>query len=284
MNHKHTNLNSTQIPSTLMNLNMSVKNNFQIKTSALIDEQLMICSHERSGTHFLMNTMDTVSHYSAKPWVNYDLHPLGGKLNFFSKKSTRSFIKSLSSIKINEKKACNCSMLKSHFPLSHLGQDTKDLPIKIIYIWRDPVETITSLWKYMHKWEWNEGPKVETPLALATSRPSGQSQRYQASNYKDYFERWAAHVLDGISHCENNPKACVISYKELLHEHTATTINICKRLNINILQKPALPSKNKNVISGAHMNLNLEDITRLREFCAERLEDFPELKARISNI
>ena len=208
-----------------MIVNLSFDNNLQIKASSKITEQLMVCSHERSGTHFTMNSIAYVSHYCSNPWLNYDLHPLGARLNFFSPKSASAFIRSLSNLRINDVLSCNSSIIKSHFPISLLGNEAENLPLKIIYVWRDPAETIASFWKFLHRWGWNEGPKTESPIELARARPAGQSQRYQESNYKDYFERWAAHVMDGISHCKKNPKASSVSYKQLLTTHTLTTEN-----------------------------------------------------------
>jgi len=241
----------------------------------------MVCSHERSGTHFAMNTVDNSTHYCSNPWLNYDLHPLGAKINFFSPESTNKFIAELSNLKVNNTSACNASILKSHYPISHLGTYARQLPLKIIYIWRDPVETIASLWKFMHRWSWNEGPKTNTPIELATARPAGQSQRYQKANYKDYFERWAAHVIDGIAYCEQNPKAHSIFYKQLLTSHTATTVKLCRQLDIEIIQKPSLPSRSENVIKGAELKLSAQIMAELREFCDKRLDEFPALKAHL---
>ncbi len=242
----------------------------------------MVCSHERSGTHFTMNSIDAVSDYCSIPWLNYDWHPLGARINFFSTTSTSTFIQEFSDLKVNEKSACNASILKSHFPISHLGDDASDLPLKIIYVWRDPAETFASLWKFMHRWDWNEGPKTETPIELVTARPSGQSQRYQASNYKDYFERWAAHVIDGIAHCKNNPMAKSVSYRQLLTNHSAATESLCNSLDIQMLKKPLIPSKNENVIKGSTLNLDADAMARLRDLCNKRIEEFPALKALLS--
>lgn len=265
-----------------MNVSVAIHNNLKIKASTKINEQLMVCSHERSGTHFAMNTIDRATHYCSNPWLNYDLHPLGAKINFFSPESANKFITELSSLKVNNTSACNASIIKSHYPISHLGTYAGQLPLKIIYIWRDPVETIASLWKFMHRWSWNEGPKTDTPIELATARPAGQSQRYQKANYKDYFERWAAHVIDGITHCEKNPKAQSISYKQLLASHTKTTIKLCHDLNIEMIQNPLLPRKSENTIKGADLELDIESIEKLRELCDKRLDEFPVLRAHLA--
>ena len=265
-----------------MDANLAIDNVLHIKTSTSISDVLMVCSHERSGTHFMMNTMQIVSDYCSNPWLNYDLHPLGSKINFFSTSSTNAFIKELSGLTINGITTCNASIIKSHFPASHLGDDAKNLPLKIIYIWRDPAETIASLWKFMHRWGWNEGPKTDTPIELAKARPSGQSQRYQSSNYKDYFERWAAHVLDGINHCNKNPKAHSVSYRQLLKSHTMTTKTLCNSLNIQMLQRPRIPSSSENVIRGSTLNLGNDTMKRLRDLCNNRIEEFPALKALLA--
>lgn len=263
-----------------MLIDIALQNTLKIKTSTEITQQLMVCSHERSGTHLTMNTLDHVSHYCSKPWLNYDLNPLGGKINFSNPLSTGKFIEGLSALRINNKSVCNASILKSHFPISHLGDEAKNLPLKIIYIWRDPTETIISLWKFMHRWG-NEGPQTKTPLELATARPSGQSQRYQASNYRDYFERWAMHVIEGINYCKKNPKAFSISYEQLLTAHTSATEHLCTVLDIEMLQKPCLPSKTDNVIQGLNLNIEKNEISRLRDLCNKRLEDFPSLKEHL---
>ena len=264
-----------------MNVNLAINNNLQIKTSAKITEQLMVCSHERSGTHLTMNTIDAVSEYCSNPWLNYDLHPLGAQINFFSPTSASTFIRGLSGLQVNGASRCNASIIKSHFPISHLAEEAKNLPLKIIYVWRDPAETIASFWKFLHRWSW-EGPKTETPIELATARPSGQSQRYQASNYKDYFERWAAHVIDGIAHCKNNPRAKSVSYRQLLTNHTAATESLCNNLDIQMLKKPLIPKKNENVIKGSTLNPDADTMARLRDLCNKRIEEFPALKALLS--
>ena len=263
-------------------INLAITNNLQIKTSANIAEQLMVCSHERSGTHFTMNSLDYVSDYCSNPWLNYDLDPFGAKINFFSLASTNDFIKEMSDLNFNGTSTCNASIIKSHFPISHLGDEASKLPLKIIYVWRDPAETIASLWKFMHRWDWNEGPKTETPIELATSRPSGQSQRYQTSNYKDYFERWAAHVIDGIAHCEKNPKAKSVSYRQLLEAHTSTTVSLCKNLDIQMLKNPQIPCRTENVIKGSSININVDMMARLRDLCDARIREFPTLEALLS--
>ena len=55
-----------------------------ISISDKIDTQLMICSHERSGTHFLMNSIANSTEYTTEPFLDFDYHHLGTAVNFFS--------------------------------------------------------------------------------------------------------------------------------------------------------------------------------------------------------
>lgn len=65
----------------------------KLSVSEGIKKILCICSHERSGTHFLMNSISINSHYSANPYLNFDLSPLGDMINFYDSKSVENFIK-----------------------------------------------------------------------------------------------------------------------------------------------------------------------------------------------
>jgi len=260
-------------------VSIEIRRGLSFSASSEVDKQLMVCSHERSGTHFLMNTIGLCTHYCANPWLNYDLNPLGTEVNFYSENSARNFIKQFGRIRTRLGDVCNASIIKSHFPLALLGENTSELPLKVLYVYRNPYDTLVSLWRFMHQWDWNEGPKLSTPLALATATPSGQSQRYQLSNYKDYFERWAAHVLDGISYCQRNTNAHAVSYEELVANHASRTIKACEALGIGVVQTPVLPSRSESVIQGKMLELIDSDAEAMRKICDNRLADYPELQS-----
>lgn len=256
-------------------LNLDFGQTIQIAISDKITDQLMVCSHERSGTHFMMNTMQTATVYTAQPWLNYDLAPLGASINFFEPNSAQAFIKKTSNLIIEKKKYCNSSIIKSHFPLSLLGSNLETLPLKIIYIFRDPYETLLSYWKFLHKLHWNEGPKTSNPLELVQQAPSGQSQRYQTKNQANYFDRWAAHVEDGIRASLENSNITMVEYKQLLSSHKKTVEQICSQLSINIISKPAMPSKYKNTIQGAPLEIAELEKENLKNYCRQQLKNYP---------
>ena len=53
---------------------------------------LMVCSHERSGTHFMMNSISECTEYTVSPFLNFDYMPLGSFVNFFSKEKKISLV------------------------------------------------------------------------------------------------------------------------------------------------------------------------------------------------
>ena len=93
----------------------------------------MVCSHERSGTHFLMNSLSASTFYTIEPFLNYDYFPLGSYLNFYSKKDIFSFIQNCSNIATNTDLCCVNSIIKSHFPINLIGDDSNKI-LKIAYI------------------------------------------------------------------------------------------------------------------------------------------------------
>ena len=110
---------------------------FVLSCSDKVKIPLMISSHERSGTHFMMNSISECTEYTANPFLNFDYMPLGSFVNFFSKKSMNKFLFSLQDISKNEYSTyCVNSIIKSHFPLSLLDHN-KNLR-RVIYIYRNP--------------------------------------------------------------------------------------------------------------------------------------------------
>ena len=95
---------------------------FLIRRILLISENikkvLCVCSHERSGTHFLMNSISINSNYSVNPFLNFDLIPFGDMVNFYSPKEVEDFINEISSMTHSNQKYKLSSIIKSHHPAS----------------------------------------------------------------------------------------------------------------------------------------------------------------------
>lgn len=246
-----------------------------------VDHILMVCSHERSGTHFLMNSLGSCTKYTSNPWLNYDLMPYGGTLNFYSSSSVMNFFSEISRLDAGNSNILGlASIVKSHFPVS-LVQCALGTGLKIAYIYRNPVDTLISFWKLLHGFNWFEGPKLDSPLQLAQHIPCGQSQRYQMQNCGSYFDRWAMHVTDAVQVACHSSDIILVSYESLVRNHAATTKNLVDNLGLELTKEPIYPSRDKNVIFGAQMEVSDEDMQELREYCADRARLYPDLPMNI---
>ena len=232
---------------------------------------LMVCSHERSGTHFLMNSLASVTHYSINPYLDYDFTTLGSQLNFFAPEKVNKFFSTIAELKIDDgRQICVNSILKSHFPLSFLGSEY-DGKCKIIYIYRNPVDVFISYWRVLHRWNWFEGPKVSSPLELMKSIPCGQSQRYQINNYPTYFDRWANHVKQSYQLSLNSKQIMAVSYNRLNLDYNNTIENICDQMGLAIISDIKRLSRN-NYIPGKNLIVSPEEKEEMTSFCIAKLK------------
>ena len=259
---------------------MNLKFNIPVEMVLALDEVdalLMVCSHERSGTHFLMNSLASCTRYVGNPWLNYDLMPLGGSVNFFSDVSVADFFNRIAQVQAQGAENMRiASIVKSHFPLS-LVQSALHERLKVAYIYRNPVDTLVSFWKLLHSFNWFEGPKTDTPLALAMHAPCGQTQRYQVQNCETYFDRWALHVTDAVRVAAQSRHVKLIAYEDLVRDHAARIEALADALHVPLTGRPVYPSRQKDVITGSDMRVSGDDRQRLKDFCLERAGRYPDL-------
>ena len=232
------------------------------------DRPLMVCSHERSGTHYLMNSIANTTHFTQDPFINFDIFPLGAHVNFFDSRNVNNFCKYLRNIKHQDLTLCTVSILKSHFPVSLVKEALKE-NLRVIYIYRNPVDTLISYWKFLHRWDWLEGPKTKTPFQLCAHPPAGQSQRYQMETYHSYFERWEKHVADAFYITENNDNIVMVRYSDLKNDYENTISKCCDELKIKV-GKILQPSK-QNYIKGKSLDVDLHSYQEVYEYCSMQL-------------
>ena len=255
---------------------------FVLSCSEKVKIPLMVCSHERSGTHFMMNSISECTEYTVNPFLNFDYMPLGSFVNFFSKESMNKFLFSLQEIRKNEYSThCVNSIIKSHYPISLLDHN-KNL-CRVIYIYRNPEEVFISYWKFLHRWNWLEGPKLSSPLELIKTNPKGQSQRYQIENYTNYFARWASHIIDAKNAARNSSNIVLVNYSELQNNFEKTIEYICHKLKINMFQQPVKPNKEK-FIYGKAMEICDKEKILMKNFIKEEIKKFPNLPNDLLNL
>ena len=254
----------------------------EISCSEKVYVPLMVCSHERSGTHFMMNSISKCTEYTTSPYLTFDYSSLGSVINFFSEQSIRDFLNYLKNIRHNSINYSTNSIIKSHFPLTLLGNNDQNI-CKVIYIYRNPEEVFTSFWKFLHKWDWFEGPKLNSPLELMKSNPKGQSQRYQVENYKNYFERWALHILNAKEAQSYSNNIVMVNYSDLEKNYEKTVKTICNQLDIDIVSTLSKPIR-EDYIHGKDMKISYKDKKIMKSYISKEIKKFPELPNDLLNL
>ena len=257
----------------LINLN---KQKTKIKISENIDKIIIVCSHERSGTHFLMNSISKNSNYTSDPFLNFDLIPLGDSINFYSKKNIKSFLKGLLNLKINNKHYMLSSIIKSHHPSYYFENLYNDNRFIFLYIHRNPIETLISFWRLVQNFDWHEGPYATTPLQFIKSKPEGQMMRYQKQTYTTIFERWANHVLEWLEASKKNKNIILINFSDLNLNYNNTLKFILKK--INILEIPKLEMPSKEYVKGKDIDISKKNFQLFEEYINQNINKYPALK------
>ncbi len=198
-----------------MPLSAPVKGGMRFPIFATARPSVMVVSHERSGTHFLMNAIARGYGYTVKPWVDLDYSQM--PINFHAPRGLANVLGRLADQNI-------ASIIKSHHAVEFFDPVLDDLTKKltIFYIHRDPVSVMLSLWRFMNHWQWHEGPKRDDPLAFAVAEPEGQMLRYQMHQRRNMLDRWAAHVEGWVKAAKGRSRVRVVRYDDLKDDYAAT--------------------------------------------------------------
>ncbi len=176
---------------------------------------VMVVSHERSGTHFLMNAVARGYGYIADPWVDLDYNHLG--INFFA---PRELARALAWFA--DQRTAN--LIKSHHAVDFFEPVLGALlsKMRILYIHRDPVAVMASFSRLINEWPWREGPKRDSVVAFAAAEPEGQLLRYQIRQRRNMLDRWAAHVEGWTKAARGQRNLRVVRYESLRDDYAAT--------------------------------------------------------------
>ena len=203
----------------------------------------LVIGHERSGNHFLMNTLGRAYGYIVEPWFNLDQVP--HHINYFQPSALHRLLMDAGNRRI-------ANVGKSHHDANFF--ETIIAPIQrryvVFYVHRDPVDVMLSFWRYIDRWQYREGPKRDDPVSFALAEPEGQMMRYQMHQRKNLLHRWAAHV-DGWTQLANDQKrVVVVAYRDLKDRYEETMGRFAKLLG-EIPRDSSPPSRSENVIVGA---------------------------------
>jgi len=203
--------------------------------------KVAVISHERSGTHFLMNTLAANFGYIAKPWWNFDF---GEAINFHSIGSVERYLRNVHGRSV-------LNVLKSHHAAGFFEPliDYFAAEFQVFYIHRDPHDALVSNWKLIRSFGWDEGPKPETASEFLRAEPASAMLRYQKRQERNMVARWRSHVEGWLDLADGNPDRgiCVLRYEDLNLEFDETVERIGR-----VLERDAgeviKPAVDQNVI------------------------------------
>jgi hypothetical protein len=205
----------------------------------MVKKRPIIFSHERSGTHFLMNTLGLNFGCIAKPWIDFDW-----TTNPFASENILQGFKTLLSDK-------ELNVVKSHHEVGFF-EDVLMFLVKhyhVFYIYRETDEVMESMCRHLNDIKWDAGPKCKDANELGWSEPSGALMRYQKKQYPNMRARHTAHIQGWRSvPDEIKSKIIYVRYKDLNENFDNEVRKIAKRLNVNLLgiRRPGI---NINVVT-----------------------------------
>lgn len=243
-----------------------------LKLAATPKKKVLVVSHERSGTHFLMNTLDRNFEYVAVPWLNFDFE-LG--LNFHSAENIMQFFK-----KLHDRPVLN--VVKSHHPFSFFAKLIAYLAqqFHIFYIYRDPRDVMISFQRLINHFRWDEGPRTSSVGDFMRAQPRGGVLRYQKEQTPSMLHRWKDHVeaWHNYSIATNGRKVHLVRFEDLSERFEETVHRIGSIIGEPVRQV-VRPSPGENVIYkgrgniGDHRELfKPEDYDYVREVAGKTMQ------------
>jgi hypothetical protein len=206
---------------------------------------IMVVSHERSGTHFTMNALAACFDYVSNPWIDIDRHQFN--INYFHAPSLKTLLQNVAGMRA-------ANLVKSHHEFEFFKQfaTATEGVINLVYVYRHPADVMSSFWRFLHTWDWAEGPTEDTTLGFATAAPMGQLMRYQFRQYPTMLDRWANHVEQWVGASRRANNVHIVRYEDLAQRYDDTITRLGKRLGM-APSRIAPPPRNVNVVQAGSL-------------------------------
>jgi hypothetical protein len=228
---------------------------------------VMVVSHERSGTHFLMNSLASCYEYVSTPWIDFDRPTFN--VNYFYPPEVRDVLLALADRPM-------ANVVKSHHCVEFFAGELERITDRyvVFVICRDPAAVMASFWRFIHQWSWTEGPKTLDAGGFAAAEPCGRLMRYQMRQHRDMLRRWSAHAEGWLAAAQKSPRVVIVRYEDLDSNYETTIRGFAKHLG----RPPASiirPARDYNVIPGGSRDPtgrgSVTDLAALRQLCRERV-------------
>jgi hypothetical protein len=169
---------------------------------------VLVVSHERSGTHFLINALAAAYGYPAIGFLDFDQTSLN--INYFHARAVGEAL-------VRAARLPSATTIKSHHAVEFFEDALPEIlrQMPVFYIHRDPVDVMISYWRAINAWPWHEGPRTTSVLEFAAAEPEGMMLRYQKKQARNLLQRWARHVDGWTEAASRNARINVVRYDQL---------------------------------------------------------------------
>lgn len=196
----------------------------------------LVVSHERSGTHFLMNTL--ALNFGYLPYTDLDERP------GFDPWSTPQLLEFLLGTAWSPQ-----TLLKSHHPVELFPVLPRLAEIyEMFYVVRDPRDALLSFRRFIAGSEPGTGPVTETAGEFLRAAPTGRIARYQRQEVASLVDRWRLHVDGWMAAADRlGGRLTVVRYDDLDERFAATVERLAAVLGQPV-PEPRRPSLTDRVI------------------------------------
>jgi hypothetical protein len=229
----------------------------KINKTPISNKKIIIASHERSGTHMLMNKICSCTQYNAEPWVDID----------------EKFIMELSKENASVQSDDSLQLYKTHFIPDLLFETINEA--KLFYIYRNPFDVMLSFWKYAQKYPDHAVP-ASSLSEFILSEPSGRGGIYNNNKHNSYIERWMDHVSLWLAAAKEKENIRCLSYEKLVKYGDVYLHEELNLLGVSI--KPLQKRESNFYFSGADLKPKLEDIKYAKTIIQDHIKNRRILK------
>lgn len=204
-------------------------------------KKVIVASHERAGTHFLMNTLAYNFGYVSAPWIDIDIEQV---VNPFAPENFMLFLEQFEGKPV-------LNTFKTHFQADFFLPILDKLLSEywIFYIYRRGSDVMESFTKHLNSYPWDAGPKVSDGEELSRTRPAGYLMRYQKTQLPNMWARFLVHNSGWKNLPEKyRDRIIYVGYEDLNERFEQTVRNIGVKIDrgiINIFR----PSKFEHVMT-----------------------------------
>jgi len=209
-------------------------------------KKILVVSHERSGTHFLMNSI-CLNFGFDMGWIDVFARDSVG-LNIYK---AEKYKKNIEKFMLKNWNSNSNKIYKSHHQVVFFEKYIEKLLelYCVFYIVRDPRDTIVSCYHYFHKARVSAFPIAQTVKDLMFNiQPYNYpfDGAYSLIKSDDFLTRWITHVSGWLKYCH---RVKVIKFSDLKNDFQVTIDGISEVVGTSARKPLVVPDLKTNTVS-----------------------------------